>query len=209
MSLEKSILLVNGSEVLMSITQKILVRAGYSVKCALGISGALEQLVDYSPDMIIIGDDLPDGSGLELCDRLRKESPVPIMFTSGSKEDELPALRAGASDFLKRPFDYEVFKARISVLLNKRIDISPDMLQGEGEATIGSERDSEEKEPLDDGFPVKNELRRSARFRFVFAAACFLTALILFGIFYILISSQNITEIPNTEIPLTEFTSPD
>jgi DNA-binding response OmpR family regulator len=40
---------------------------------------------------------------------------MPIMFVSGNREDELPALKAGANDFLKKPCDYDVMIARLGI----------------------------------------------------------------------------------------------
>ena len=115
---KNTLLLVDNSQVLMDLTKKILERAGYSVRCAVGITDAQEQLMDFAPDGIILESDLPDGKGLDFCCELRKESDIPIMFLSNDKEDELPALEAGANDFLKKPFDYAIIKARINVMLD-------------------------------------------------------------------------------------------
>lgn len=114
---EKKLLLINNSHVLMEITKKILEREGYTVRCASGLAGAREQLIDFTPDGIVTESELPDGNGLCFCRELRSEIDVPIMLLSNIREDELPALQAGANDFLKKPFDYEILKARINVML--------------------------------------------------------------------------------------------
>jgi len=114
----KKLLLINSSQVLMKITARILEREGYTVRCAVGRADATEQLMDFMPDAIILNDDLPDIDGLDYCRELHENYDIPIMFLSGLRDDKLPALQAGANDFIKRPFDFEILKSRINSMLN-------------------------------------------------------------------------------------------
>ena len=116
---KKNILLIDNSQVLVDINKKILERAGYSVRCAIGAAGAREQLKVSFPDGIVLGNELPDSEGLDFCRELLETMTVPILFISGNKEDELPALQAGANDFLKKPFDYDILKVRIKNMLKE------------------------------------------------------------------------------------------
>jgi len=111
------VLLIDGSQVLLDITKRILERAGYTVHCAVGAEGAREILADYSPDGIVLEVDLSDATGLDYYNELREKTSVPIMVLSNNKGDELTALQAGANDFLKKPFDYEIMTARIGAML--------------------------------------------------------------------------------------------
>lgn len=142
---KKTLLLVDNSQVLMDLTKKILERAGYSVRCAVGITGAQEQLMDFAPDGIILESDFPDGKGLDFCRKLRKESGIPIMFLSNDKEDELPALEAGANDFLKKPFDYAIIKARINVMLNTGVTSHASGGDGERDTVVFQEAEGNER----------------------------------------------------------------
>ena len=125
------ILLICGSGVLMDITKKILKRAGYEVFCAESPAAAKEEIAKQAPDGIVLDSDLLNGNGIEYCKELRKESAAPVMIISNGKDDELPALKAGANDFLKKPFDCDVLKARLGVMtagqkntkINKKINI--------------------------------------------------------------------------------------
>jgi DNA-binding response OmpR family regulator len=101
----------------MEMVRRILERAGYSVRLAVGIAGAREWLADFTPNGIILENELPDGSGLDLLRELREKGNVPVLFMSGDRDDELPALKAGANDFLKKPCDYGVMIARIGIML--------------------------------------------------------------------------------------------
>ena len=104
----------------MELTRRILERAGYTVRCAEGVSGARERLMDQKPDGIILDSELTDGNALDFCREIRDNSEIPVLFVSFSKDDEIAAMHAGSSDFLKRPTDYAVLKSRLSVMLHKR-----------------------------------------------------------------------------------------
>jgi len=114
---KKTLLLVNSSESLMYITKKILERCGHSVCCAQDIDTVWEMIREYRPDGIVLDNEMPDCNGFEYCRELRKDSSVPIMFISASKEDEIPALATGADGFMAKPLEYEIMKARINSLL--------------------------------------------------------------------------------------------
>ena len=205
--LSKSLLLVDGSQVLMDITRKILERAGYSVRCASGAAGAREMLNDFVPDGIVLDNELPDESGLEFCRELRKIHKTPVLFLSNNKEDELPALQAGSNDFLKKPFDYEIFKARISVLLNIRISSPPDTDNNEGPEN-GDAGDMANQVVIPVVRPPPADKTKRAvgkRLPYMVAAAFLVVAIILIGIFISLRSNLNLTDIPEDGIPLTDI----
>jgi len=102
----------------MELTRKILERLGYSVRCATSVAGAREHMQDRMPDAIVLDNNLSDGDGIAFCRELRENAAIPVMIISDKKDDELAAFQAGASDFLKKPVDYEILKARIGVMLN-------------------------------------------------------------------------------------------
>ena len=114
------VLLIYNSHILMDITKKILEREGHKVICAADLAAARKLIADEMPDGIIIENEMPDGNGLDFCRELRRGNGTPIMLVSGSKEDEIPALSAGANDFMKKPFDFDIMKARISAMMEAR-----------------------------------------------------------------------------------------
>ena len=116
----KKLLLIGQDDVLIELTKRILERSGCSVSCVIGLTGAEERLLSFSPDGIILDNVLSNGNGHELCRALRSKTNAPIMYTSTNGDDELPALQAGATDYLKKPYDNDVFKARLGVMLNMK-----------------------------------------------------------------------------------------
>jgi len=64
---------------------------------------------------------LPGHSGIELCKAIRSLSNVPILFLSakGNTSDRIEGLKAGANDYLAKPFNLEELMLRIQVLIPK------------------------------------------------------------------------------------------
>ena len=117
MRAKKTVLLINNSQIFMDLTKRVLERAGYAVRCAAGDAAAHEQMEEIVPDAIILDSDLP--GGLECFQSPIMETPVPMMILSSDKSRELQALQSGAVDFMKKPFDFEIMKARLALMLKE------------------------------------------------------------------------------------------
>lgn len=97
-------------------------------------------------DLVILDVSLPDGSGFDICKKIRQTSKVPIMFLTAADEetDIIMGLDIGADDYITKPFKLAVFLSRINALLRRSSDFSqPDtelssngitvhLLKGEG-----------------------------------------------------------------------------
>jgi two-component system OmpR family response regulator len=71
-------------------------------------------------DLILTDWMLPDGSGLDLIPVIKQTSPktaVVVLSARDDKESEIEALRAGADDYIRKPFDFDVLIARIEARL--------------------------------------------------------------------------------------------
>lgn len=71
-------------------------------------------------DLVLVDWMLPDGSGLDIINQVKSKSPrtaVVIISARDDTESEVEALRAGADDFLAKPFDFNVLVARIEARL--------------------------------------------------------------------------------------------
>lgn len=76
------------------------------------------------PKVAIIDLGLPDVSGLELITRLRKESKwdnlvIVVLSSREASTDRIAALRAGADDYLQKPFNPEELEVRISAIFRR------------------------------------------------------------------------------------------
>ena len=176
----------------MDLTKKILERSGYAVRCVCGFSEARRQLMDLSPDGIILEGELSDGSGMGLCRELNARNGAQIMFISDCKDDELYALQAGASDYLKRPFDYELMKARIGIMLSGKADIQAEFESGEAQQTDKS-----------------GERGRWRKRYFYAVAVCMVTAFIGGGLFGRITEGTGNIDLTDNSIPLSAPLTPD
>lgn len=72
-------------------------------------------------DLLLLDCNLPDGNGIDFCRELTKKISIPVIFLTvrDSEMDEVAAFRAGACDYVKKPFSLMVLKERISSLLER------------------------------------------------------------------------------------------
>ena len=114
---------------------------GYSVDCAQdGLSGLhLATTVYY--DLIVLDIMLPGVDGYQVCKRLREDarSEVPILMLTArdALEDRLTGLRAGADDYLVKPFQKDELLARLNALVRRSAGfISPRVKAGDYELDL-------------------------------------------------------------------------
>ena len=72
-------------------------------------------------DLVILDVSLPDGSGYDICQKIRKVSKVPIMFLTAADEetDIIMGLDIGGDDYITKPFKLAVFLSRVNALLRR------------------------------------------------------------------------------------------
>ena len=94
---------------------------GYEVLTAASIEEALDVVALSAVDAAIVDLVLPDGNGIDLCRRLREWSSMPIIVLSavGQQEEKVRALRAGADDYVTKPFDPQELVARLEAVLRR------------------------------------------------------------------------------------------
>jgi len=96
--------------------QAVLIPAGYSVRSVGDGMSALTLAIDLRPDLVISDLQMPGMQGLELIRRLRQDRPtlpVILMTSEGSEAVAVEALRAGAADYLAKPFEAEQMLAAV------------------------------------------------------------------------------------------------
>ena len=95
--------------------------AGYRVWHAIDGADARAHLERTRPDLILLDLILPDIDGLVLCYTLKSAANVPIVICSGTsrKRDPILALKLGADDFVRKPFELDDLLARIEVILRR------------------------------------------------------------------------------------------
>lgn len=120
---EHSVLLVEDEPEIREDNRSRLVRAGYRVLAAGTLQRARELIAEHQPELIVLDVMLPDGSGLELCREIRPHTAASILFLTslGESEQVISGLRAGADDYMVKPFVYEELLARIEAQF-RRLD---------------------------------------------------------------------------------------
>ncbi|OXM84376.1 response regulator transcription factor [Paenibacillus rigui] len=98
-----------------------LAEEGYGVERAENGKSAMAYLELHQPDIILLDIVLPDISGIELCDELRKKSTVPILVVSMKTEvmDRVHALNAGADDYMCKPFSMRELSAKVAAMIRR------------------------------------------------------------------------------------------
>ena len=124
-----SLLTVEDETVIQSNTKSLLERRGYRVRQAFTLDEAMGLVDEEMPDCITLDLQMPDGSGLDFLAWLRKSYNVPVLIlaSKGTDRDVVKGLEAGADDYLTKPYDLDVFLARLAALM-RRTSIIPDKI---------------------------------------------------------------------------------
>ena len=103
----------------------------HSFRVTLAHSGveALKTLRRYQPDLVILDVLMPGMSGLEVCRRMRTDpnlAPLPVVFLTarGQARDRIEGFRAGADDYISKPFILEELLLRVQAIL-RRVERAP------------------------------------------------------------------------------------
>jgi sigma-B regulation protein RsbU (phosphoserine phosphatase) len=118
------ILIVDDDALSRKILAQVLTSAGYNCRVCGGGAEALELIHARPPSLLLLDFDMPGTNGAEVLRRLRSDlqhavAQVPaIMLTAhGSEESEVSCLQAGADDFVTKPVNAAVLRARIETQL--------------------------------------------------------------------------------------------
>lgn len=116
-----NILIIEDDEDINRLLCDIISKNGYSPKPAYSGTEALLYLESQKWDMVLLDLMLPGLSGEEILRKVTKESNVPIIIISAKlgTQTKINALRAGADDYITKPFDIEEVSARIDSCLRR------------------------------------------------------------------------------------------
>jgi two-component system, OmpR family, response regulator len=102
---------------------------GYFIDCVDDGSEVMGALIELKPDLVILDRMLPKLDGLQICKLIRSQQlPVRVLMLSALAEvsDRVDGLKAGADDYLVKPFAFEELLARIEALSKRNPFASPD-----------------------------------------------------------------------------------
>ncbi len=118
------LLLVEDDRMIGEGLKKALGKGGFAIDWVQDGDTALLTIKDTSYDILILDLGLPDKSGLEVLQSLRKsgnDMPVLILTALDGTADKVKGLDMGADDYLLKPFALEELEARIRTLLRRRM----------------------------------------------------------------------------------------
>lgn len=93
----------------------------YLCRQAFSIEEGRKSLKEGMPDLILLDVNLPDGSGMEFLEEIRRQSQIPVLMLTANKMemDIVSGLESGANDYITKPFSLMVLRARIRVWLRE------------------------------------------------------------------------------------------
>lgn len=126
-----SIQIVEGNPHLRSLLGWHLQQTGYWVHQSADLHQARETFQNRQPNLVVLDSELPGGDGLEFCRWLQGHQQVFVLMLSArsTEADIVAGLRAGADDYLTKPFGMQEFLARVDALARRsRAVAAPDTL---------------------------------------------------------------------------------
>jgi DNA-binding response OmpR family regulator len=124
-----TILLLEDDPVLGTFLADNLAADGYEPIVAETLRDGLRELAYKRPDLAVVDLGLPDGSGLELIERVRAadglvsrldpDLPIVVLSARASDQDRVRGFERGADDFVAKPFAYGELRLRIAAVLRR------------------------------------------------------------------------------------------
>ncbi|MHB8061064.1 MAG: response regulator transcription factor [Ruminiclostridium sp.] len=82
---------------------------------------ALEKIKNEAFDLIVLDVNLPDGSGFDLCKKIKAVQDVPVVFLTARdlETDVMAGFELGADDYITKPFNINIFRKKVAVILKR------------------------------------------------------------------------------------------
>nr|WP_201470208.1 response regulator transcription factor [Microbacterium hydrocarbonoxydans] len=121
------ILIVEDDARVAAALDAFLVRSGYATARAADGAAAL-QMIGADTEVVLLDLGLPDVDGIDLCRRIRGRSDVPIVIVTARNQvtERIKGLRAGADDFVVKPYDVHELLARIEAVTRRSRPVRPE-----------------------------------------------------------------------------------
>jgi len=117
------ILIIEDEADLLDVIQQSLEIENFLVETASDYNTALDKIISFSYDCILLDIMLPGGNGLDLLEELKnldKSDNVIIISANDSLDDKLKGLNLGADDYLTKPFHIAELTARVKSVLRRK-----------------------------------------------------------------------------------------
>lgn len=132
------IALVDDDRNILTSVSMTLEAEGFDVETYNDGQSALDAFSRRLPDLGVFDIKMPRMDGMDLLQRLRQKSRVPVIFLTSKDDeiDELMGLRMGADDYVKKPFSQRLLVERIRSILRRQDAIASDAAGVPEESTI-------------------------------------------------------------------------
>ncbi|MCA0908341.1 response regulator transcription factor [Ruegeria marisrubri] len=144
------IALVDDDRNILTSVSMTLEAEGFEVETYNDGQAALDAFNKKLPDMAVLDIKMPRMDGMDLLQRLRQKTQMPVIFLT-SKDDEIDevlGLRMGADDYVKKPFSQRLLVERIRALLRRQEATSGDAVASSNNDTKVMERGDLRMDPL-------------------------------------------------------------
>lgn len=121
------ILIVEDDDRVAAALDAFLARSGYAtVRACDGVEAM--QMLGADTEVVLLDLGLPDVDGIDLCRRIRGRSEVPIVIVTARSQvaERIKGLRAGADDFVVKPYDVHELLARIEAVTRRNRPVRPE-----------------------------------------------------------------------------------
>jgi two-component system response regulator ChvI len=135
----QTIALVDDDRNILASVSMTLEAEGFTVRTYTDGAEALRALMQSPVDLAVLDIKMPRMDGMELLEKLRKSSDLPVIFLTSKDDevDELMGLRMGADDYIKKPFSQRLLIERIRTLLRREVNRGGTEKGGEAAITRG------------------------------------------------------------------------
>lgn len=115
------ILIVEDDQAIRQELKQLLENALYQVTVLEEFGKAEEDILKIRPDLVLLDVNLPGKSGFDVCQKVRGESDVPVIFVTSRTDsmDELNGMLKGGDDYITKPFHAPVLLAHIAAVLKR------------------------------------------------------------------------------------------
>ena len=123
-----SVLVAEDDRNIAELLQMYLEREGYAVTAAYDGGQALTKFRSIQPDLVLLDVMMPVMDGWGVCRAIRAESQTPIIMLTakGETDDKVSGLKAGADDYITKPFEMREVLARIEAVLRRSGSVAVD-----------------------------------------------------------------------------------
>ena len=116
-----NIFLLEDDKILSKGISIALAKDAHTVTAVYGYMEALQKYQSQRYDLFLLDMNLPDGSGLKFCKKIRETSETPVLFLTANdtEEDMLDGFSAGCDDYISKPFSLEVLRKKVLAILKR------------------------------------------------------------------------------------------